>query len=100
VNTAVEANADIGNGGDPIHVTGGAELSEALAQSTKINPCFTRHFFRYTMARAENLDASVDGCVLEEMRQSLSGTAGAPGGLQTLIKRVPKLKNYNLRKTN
>jgi hypothetical protein len=64
-----------------------------LSESGKLHSCFTRHFFRYAMARQE-VDAQ-DGCLLETARKGLTGTGG---GLQALIKVLPTAAEFKLRK--
>jgi hypothetical protein len=55
--------------GDQTPSAGAADLMRLVADSGKAQACFARHYFRFTFARWEDLDA--DGCVLERLRQLL-----------------------------
>lgn len=46
------------------------ELSGLVASSAKVEACFTRHYFRFTHRRVEDVER--DGCALENMRQVLA----------------------------
>ena len=61
-------------------VSGPPELMSALVESGKLEACLTRHYFRYSFGRWENLKA--DGCALETMRQKLVQTGSISGMLR------------------
>lgn len=61
-------------------VSGPPELMSALVESGKLEACLTRHYFRYSFGRWENLKA--DGCALETMREKLVQTGSISGMLR------------------
>lgn len=72
---------------------GAADLSQMLISSEEVHKCFARHYTRFTFGRAEDLVA--DGCVMEELRQSLV----AGDNLQDVLKRIalrPEFKQRQL----
>jgi hypothetical protein len=69
-----------------------AELAQRIVDSGKHHGCFSRHYFRFTFARAE--DEKVDGCVLEHMRKDL----GAGKSLRGILRRIAFDPTFRLRK--
>jgi len=55
--------------GDQAMASGPADLMRLIAASGKAHACFTRHWFRFTFSRWEDLQA--DGCLLERLRKLL-----------------------------
>lgn len=74
---------------DPSLISTGAELSEKVAVSGKVEACFARQYFRFTTRRMESV---ADGCVLERMRT----TAG--GDLQSALKQMALDPTFRTRK--
>jgi hypothetical protein len=61
------------NPGDAREISTGPQLSEMVAASHALEPCFARQYFRFTYAREED---DLDGCALEAVRSALAGDAG------------------------
>jgi hypothetical protein len=81
---------------DTTTVNNGIEFSNLIGQHGKLQSCFVRNYFRYFMARTE--DDTQDSCLLEELRQGLADPN--VGGLQNLIKAMPKTSEFTIRKVN
>ncbi len=73
----------------------GVDFSSQLAQSGKLHACFVRDYFKYFVARNEDLSA--DGCFLESMRQALSDPS--TGNLRNLIQQIPLTREFGQRKS-
>jgi Protein of unknown function (DUF1592)/Protein of unknown function (DUF1588)/Protein of unknown function (DUF1595)/Protein of unknown function (DUF1587) len=58
------------NMGDDRVIQTGPELSQMVAASSSVEPCFARQYFRFTYARTEG---DADNCALEGVRSALSG---------------------------
>ena len=60
----------------------GPELSEMVAGATsKIEPCFSRQYFRFTYGRNEDGN---DSCALESVRSALTGSGNLAGALRAI----------------
>jgi hypothetical protein len=62
-------------------ISTGPELSEMVAASRELEPCFARQYFRFTYAREE---ADRDACALEAVRSALSGDGDLPKALRAI----------------
>ena len=58
--------------GDVRPVTGAVELSQHIAESSKTQACFSRHYFRFAYGRHEDLNT--DGCALQSLEDQLITT--------------------------
>lgn len=58
--------------GDDSPSEGTDDLMQLINDSGKVEACFARHYFRFSFGRWEGVVS--DGCVLEEMRRSLTET--------------------------
>lgn len=65
----VDATVDI----EGTTVTGGSELSAALYESELPSACFTRHYARFALGRAE--DVVTDGCMLRHVDELIDADA-------------------------
>jgi len=70
----VDTSAQTMMDGELVAFDDAVQMSAALAESTQVQACFARHYFRYSFGRREDL--SRDGCTLESIRARLAG--GAP----------------------
>jgi hypothetical protein len=68
--------------GDERVSEGPEDLMTLIVDSGKLNACAARHYFRFTFGRWEQVAS--DGCVLEEMRQSLIETGSLSGMLRSV----------------
>jgi len=83
---------------DPREVNGSAELMERIAESGKVEACMARHYFRFTFARKE--DEAKDGCALEDLRKSISGSSGSIGAFVRKAVMLPEFKQRQILTSN
>lgn len=76
----IDTSTSVNIGGETYELSGPDDLMEALVTSGKLEACLSRHYFRYSFGRWEDLDA--DGCALETMRQKLIETGSLAGMLR------------------
>jgi hypothetical protein len=69
------------NAGDDRVIATGPELSEMVAASPELEPCFARQYFRFTYAREE---VDRDGCALEAVRSALTGDGDLAKALRAI----------------
>lgn len=69
----------------------GLQLSEAIADDGKAHACLTRHYFRYSYGRVEDLER--DGCALEGMRGALVDTS-----LRAMLEQAAMEEAFKLRR--
>lgn len=62
--------------------SGAADLTQLIAQSEKPYACFTRHYFRFTFGRLEDLDR--DGCALADVKGQLDEDAPISEALRAI----------------
>ena len=86
----VDTQATVWIGGEEALVADGIELSELVASSDKADQCLTRHYYRFTHGRTEDLSA--DGCALQVIHQALDG-AGSLKGMLASIALDPSFKS-------
>ena len=79
-------------------IDGGVELSQAIAESGLGHACFVRSYFRFAMARKEDVQASEDGCALETLRKSLIKENG--GYIEKMFRAAASLPEMRIRKFN
>jgi hypothetical protein len=65
----IDSSANPALSGDALTISTGAELSEAVADSRRVESCFARQYYRFTFARGES---GADGCALERVRSALA----------------------------
>lgn len=68
--------------GDKTASSGAADLTALITQSEKPYACFTRHYFRFTFGRMEDLDR--DGCALAEVKGQLDEDAPISEALRAI----------------
>lgn len=78
--------------GDNLAVNGGIAFSHALAASEKVNTCFVRQVYRYTMGKMESAG---DDCQMKSMFESMNQSGGS---IMALLKAMPKHPNFKLKK--
>jgi hypothetical protein len=79
-------------GSSAITVTGAADLSVALGQSSKASSCFARKWYRFAMGRREN--PVTEGCTF----QSLAAKAtNIDKGLKSMFLGISNLPQFNYR---
>ncbi len=59
--------------GDQAASTGAGDLTKLISASPKLHACFARQYFRFTFARAEDIDK--DGCALSDVQKALDADA-------------------------
>ncbi len=88
----VDARAEVLVGGELVTVSGGAELSQALATDPAVQDCFARHYFRFVHDRAEDLE--LDACLVDDLAAQIA--EGQP--LQQVLRSMALQPAFLLRK--
>jgi len=80
----VDSTADVRvtSGPESIAVSDGVTLSEALADSPKVEACFARQLTRHVLGRED--EPRADGCLLEDVRTVLADGGSIRDGMRAL----------------
>jgi hypothetical protein len=78
--------------GTEIGISGADDLARKLAVSSQAKNCFSRKWFRFSMAKKENVRS--DGCAIQKMSDTLNDQNQ---GLSGMISQVFKLKEFKMR---